>query len=820
MIKEERENPEIQEEIESMENSYKTLHKLIKSGMWKMYCNRDFQIERVEWSDDFRHMVGYQNSEDFPDTLESWADILHPEDYDHARNGIDPVLRDITGNTIYNQEYRLNTKDRGYRWFRATGDVSRREDGTPYCLFGVFIDITEQKDHAELERTRDEALRQANRALMAMNVLHEAMGSGAWSNTFDRERRSQSVEWSDAFRALLGFESEEDFPNEISAFFGRVHPDDIQNLITEYQKAVYDESGKIVYDTEFRARTKGGEYRWFRTTGRMTGENGDSTWTFYGMLMDIHDKKMTDAELVWRDTLADIMTQNLDSVYFIMNKKNRGSIYVSPSIETIFGIKKNTTHPLLEVQKIEKDSENDFTVEEIIALPEGKSMVRDCWITPIGSSVSKMFQKTVYHVVRGSEDLLIFEFTDHTHEQEIRKNIEEALEIAKSANAAKSSFLSNMSHDIRTPMNVIVGLANLMEHELGNREKMQEYIKKIQISSKHLLGLINDILDMSKIESGETKLNIEKFNVFEQLEEIDTLIRPQATERHQHFEIRTEDIQHENLEGDTLRIRQIFINILGNAVKYTQDGGNILFEIKEIGCNSESYAKYRCTVTDNGMGMKKDYLEHIFDPFTRQENSVTNHVQGTGLGMAITKNIVDMMGGTIAVESVEGEGSKFEVILELRIDKEAKETKILHNKQKNESIYTGDALKGMRFLCAEDNALNAEILQAMLELAGADCEIYENGTEIVQRFTSVMPGEYDMILMDVQMPQMNGYEATIAIRTGDNPVGREIPIIAMTANAFSDDIQKSMKSGMNAHISKPMDLKTLEKVVRSLLNRE
>jgi len=209
----------------------------------------------------------------------------------------------------------------------------------------------------------------------------------------------------------------------------------------------------------------------------------------------------------------------------------------------------------------------------------------------------------------------------------------------------ESSFLSNMSHDIRTPMNVIVGLTNLMEHELNNPEKLHSYLQKIQTSSKHLLGLINDILDMSKIESGRTMLNVEKFNLLDQIREIETLIRPQTAEHGQKFEINTENLQHENVEGDALRIRQVFINILGNAVKYTQDGGRIRFTVSEIECSVESCAKYKFTVADNGMGMKPEYLERIFEPFTRQENSVTNRIQGTGLGMAIAKNIIDMMGG-------------------------------------------------------------------------------------------------------------------------------------------------------------------------------
>lgn len=365
-----------------------------------------------------------------------------------------------------------------------------------------------------------------------------------------------------------------------------------------------------------------------------------------------------------------------------------------------------------------------------------------------------MFQKTLYHVVRGREDLLIFEFADHTHEQEIRKNIEDALEIAKSANAAKSSSLSNMSHDIRTPMNVIVGLSNLMEHELDNPQKMREYIQKIQTSSNHLLGLINDVLDMSKIESGENRMNIETFDLTEQIREIDMLI----------------------------------------------------------------YAKYRFVITDNGIGMKKEYLEHIFEPFSRQENSVTNRVQGTGLGMVITKNIVDMMSSIIQIESEEGIGSTFEVIFEFRIDKEKEKSSPAQPRKNEINSGESDILKGKRFLCAEDKELNAEILKALLEMEGAECEICTNGEEIVERFADVREGEFDAILMDVQMPLMNGYEAARAIRSGTNPLGRTIPVIAMTANAFADDIQQSLAAGMNAHISKPMDMGVLRKTVVKVIS--
>ena len=285
-----------------------------------------------------------------------------------------------------------------------------------------------------------------------------------------------SVEWSDELRRMVGYQNEEDFPNSERVFFERVHPDDWERMMQLYRKALRDTSGKIIYDTEFRIRTKSGEYRWFRSTGRMTRKKWGRAGVFYGMLMDIDEKKKTDAKLLWRDTLADVMTQNLDSVYIILDKRNRDSLYVSPSIEKVFGIRKDIPHPLLAVQELEQLESDDFSIEEVKNLQEGQSQIKDSWIIPVGETKAKMFQKTLYHVVRGREDLLIFEFADHTHEQEIRKNIENALEIAKSANAAKSSFLSNMSHDIRAPMNVIVGLSNLMEHELDNPQKMREYI--------------------------------------------------------------------------------------------------------------------------------------------------------------------------------------------------------------------------------------------------------------------------------------------------------------------------------------------------------
>ncbi len=403
--------------------------------------------------------------------------------------------------------------------------------------------------------------------------------------------------------------------------------------------------------------------------------------------------------------------------------------------------------------------------------------------------------------------------TVNTELRQAKLAAEEAFHVAQEANRSKSSFLANMSHDIRTPMNAIVGITSLIEHECDDGEKVKEYAKKIELSSQHLLGIINDVLDMSKIENGKTTLKYADFSISELLQEMNTVFHPQANEKHQTFVITGEDIQHDWVKGDRVHLMQIFTNLLSNAVKYTQAGGIIQFIVEECQTNSSVYAKFRFLVKDNGMGISPDFKDKIFDAFTREESSLTNKIQGTGLGMAITRNLVEVMGGTIDVESVKGQGSCFEVLLDLKIA----EQRVTAPTQKiQENMQDISVLKGMRFLCAEDNELNAEILTELLKIEGAGCTICENGEEILNAFEQSAPGDYDMILMDVQMPVMNGYEATKAIRRSLHELAKTIPIIAMTANAFSEDIQHSLAAGMNAHISKPVEMRILEKTVRDI----
>ena len=398
-------------------------------------------------------------------------------------------------------------------------------------------------------------------------------------------------------------------------------------------------------------------------------------------------------------------------------------------------------------------------------------------------------------------------------ERENNHKLAEALDMAREANRSKSTFLANMSHDIRTPMNAIIGITALIEHDVDNAAKVKEYAKKIEVSSQHLLGLINDVLDMSKIESGKTTLNFVDFSISEILRRIEILFRPQTDAKNQTLLITKEHIHHEWLNGDSVRLMQVFNNLMSNAIKYTKEGGKIQFFAEECQTNSSVYAKFRFIVKDNGIGMSEEFQDKIFDSFTREENSVINKIQGTGLGMAISKNLIQAMGGTIEVKSEKGKGSCFEVIVDFKIaeNKEVYQPEQIEDEKQDETI-----LNGMCFLCAEDNELNAEILKELLDIEGAKCQICENGEKVVEAFEKSQPGEYDMILMDIQMPVMNGYEATKAIRNSKHPMAKTIPIIAMTANAFSEDIQKSFSAGMNAHVSKPVEMKVLGKAIQNI----
>lgn len=397
------------------------------------------------------------------------------------------------------------------------------------------------------------------------------------------------------------------------------------------------------------------------------------------------------------------------------------------------------------------------------------------------------------------------------------RQLAHALQAAQIASESKTTFLSNMSHDIRTPMNAVLGFTTLLDRDAENPNKVREYAKKITASGQHLLSLINDILDISKIESGKVVLNLEEFALEDMLSSVDAIIQPMAKAKGQQFHLEVTGVRHEYLVGDETRLNQILINLLSNAVKYTPEGGNIWFRVTALKQRSSQYEHIRFEVEDNGYGMTPEFLKTIFDAFTRAENSTTNKVQGTGLGMAITKNLVELMGGTIEVTSEVDKGSLFRVDLELRVVEAPEGGAAGHAEAEPEE--TTD-LTGMRFLAAEDNEINGEILSELLEIEGATCEIAVNGRLAVERFQTSAPGEFDAILMDVQMPVMNGHEAVRAIRALGREDARTIPIIAMTANAFAEDEKAALAAGMDAHVPKPLNMEVLKRVLQHIIGRK
>ena len=397
-------------------------------------------------------------------------------------------------------------------------------------------------------------------------------------------------------------------------------------------------------------------------------------------------------------------------------------------------------------------------------------------------------------------------------ERKAKEELERALREAENASKVKSDFLSSMSHDIRTPMNAIVGMTTLALANLDNTDKLKDYLYKISVSSQHLLSLINDILDMSQIEQSKIHLNLQTIHIEELIGNISSIMTSQAENIGLCFKIETSVFQHIKFTGDALRIKQILINLLSNAFKFTLEGGMVIFRVEEINAERHGCVRYRFTVQDTGIGISDEFLNRLFEPFNRSKK--VSKVEGTGLGLSITKGLVDLMGGTIQVESKLGQGTKFEVELEFDLPSDQEQ----YCRDVPIEVEPGD-LSGYHFLLVEDNEINSEILGELLQMWGATFTLRCDGLQAVNEFDQSEPGTYDAIFMDIQMPVMNGYEAAREIRKLAHPDAASIPIFAMTANAFAQDVRDALEAGMNAHISKPVEMDLLYSTVSKYLKK-
>ena len=563
-------------------------------------------------------------------------------------------------------------------------------------LAGAYNAMYEQRHERDaLAAERARALELLEREQTSLNILHEMLHSGLWTMDFNERGEMTDVFWSGEFRRMLGYESEEDFPNVLESWSNLLPDDDRERVLKEYNDTIADYTGQKTYDVEYQLLTKDRGWRWFHAVGRLSRREDGSPVTYVGLFMDITDRKKMQREL-----------------------------------------------------------------------------------------------------------------------DEQRDRLEDALEQAQSANHAKSAFLMNMSHDIRTPMNAIIGFTTLANDRVEDTEAVRDYLQKISVSSDHLLSLINNVLEMSRIESGQLELRDRECSLQEILYDIRTIVQADVAAKDINFLIDTADVADENLICDRARLSQALLNVLSNALKFTPAGGAVSVRIRQLGSAEEGRAAYEFKIRDTGIGMSREFKEHLFEAFSRERTSTVSGVEGTGLGLAITKNIVDLMRGEITVESEEGKGSEFTITLPLRINNAAQRTDAL---PESRGVPAGEfSFSGRRILLVEDNELNQEIAKAVLEEAGFEVDVADDGTVAVEKVRGAQPGQYDLILMDIQMPIMNGYEATRQIRALDSPLS-SIPIIALSANALEEDKRNSLESGMNNHVGKPFDVQQLLELLRSYL---
>ena len=419
----------------------------------------------------------------------------------------------------------------------------------------------------------------------------------------------------------------------------------------------------------------------------------------------------------------------------------------------------------------------------------------------------------IFLVVRNRSQRKLMEI-DFKH----RDELQEALDIAKQANTAKTTFLNNMSHDIRTPMNAIIGFTTLASKYIDDKEKVNEYLSKIMQSSNHLLSLINDVLDMSRIESGKMNVDEKENNISQIIDEIKNITQANVEVKELKFIVEANDIKHENIYCDKLRLNQILLNLISNAIKFTPNNGTITLKVSEKSVSKNGYGVYEFRVKDTGIGMSPEYLKEVFEPFTRERNSTVSGIQGTGLGMSIAKSLVDMMGGHIAVKSKVNEGTEFIVTLKFKLQEINEEEQSINNLE-NINEASEEMFKGKRILLVEDNPMNREIATEYLQDFGFLVESAEDGKQACDILQNSNPGYFDIVLMDIQMPVMNGYEATKVIRNFENKEIANIPILAMTANAFEEDKRDALEAGMNGHLAKPIDIVELKNVLKKILNK-
>ena len=792
-----------------------------ETSQWFIDYDTSGNVLACHWDDRLLPMLGEPKGATLPDSRHL-GQRIHPEDRPRIHKELADVFFDPSKGS-YAGEFRLLLHNGDYKWVQLSCQAIRRTDGTVSRMVGLFLNVDQWK------RTQLLSARQ--------KLFHDAYASSNLCEVIvDLEADTyEAAKLHPAFRALSAAEPGWD------AFVARLVR---QFVPAEHRQAVllscdraYIRQKLMEFQgeqcLEFRMEI-GGQERWLRNVV-LHGDTELRDTPKYAILFlrDITDVKQSSLErdrILQKNAdmqrLMDTLVRQVEK-YAVCDLKNDryqldarlGASGYRPEgtygslVEQIcrryrsLGNLKSLSE-LLSVDAIRQDIQDDDRVYKLECIAADGSAVKQLSFLPMAWE-----NKVLTEVIMISADMT----RTKQKEAQARQELRQAYDAANRANQAKSQFLANMSHDIRTPMNAIMGMTAIAKSSLEDPQRVESCLDTIRQSSKLLLGIIDEILDMSRIESGKLQLNPAPFLWPELVEESVSLVQEEIRRHGHRLELQLPALAHPAVIADRTRVQQILNNLLSNAIKYTPDGGHIRLSLEEL--SEKSPGTYRLRVEDDGIGIAPEFLGEIFQPFTREDSRRTTKIHGTGLGLSIVRNIVQMMNGEITVDSTPGKGSRFTVLLSLEIDQAPDSRPEPTDDEYPASALTALDLTGKHILLTEDNALNQEIAQELLRLTGTDVNPVDNG---LQAFEAVRdpPGLYDLVFMDIQMPKMDGYEATRAIRSLNRKDTEQLPILALTANAFPDDVTKAKQAGMNGHLSKPLDLQKLAAALRQWLCRE
>lgn len=777
------------EEIKKISREEKRYNNLVQSvicGISQYYLASDGTMKFKQANQETMRILGYTEEEFWKKEYWKPEEVLQPE---YGWSGIGKVRNLLVVGDKISYEYRIRQKNGKTCWVIGNSELIKDIDDD-IVVQSVFMDVTAQKElEMQNQKLNEESQlwRQSLRDSLKNTDIFEIYYYPQEGVLTIPEEISKKYKCKSCYTDLI-----EDFAGQVADPLAK------KSIIEVYSK-IHD--GARTADCEFSLA--GGKV-WLHATMSVLSYDEDGKPTLViGIIQDISNRKMIELENIQLQSIYNFTINHEYECICILDLKERQySLRYSRGWEQI----NIPTSGVINEEVVVKLHEmfggdvnkfllqnilNEFTDEMDSYSVYYKSKggrhkeARYCWFDSE--------KKTLVVTVRDIEEMW-------RQEEQSKSKLRNALKEAERANEAKSDFLSRMSHDIRTPLNAVIGMVDIAKKYSYDTLKVAECLEQIGKSSQYLYLLINDILDMSKIENGKLELYEDQFAISDFIRNIQAIIKPLVAEKHHSLQVIDKGIRHQKVEADYLRLQQLLINILSNAVKYTNPGGKIEFEIEELDSRKENYGCYQFVVRDNGIGMDKDFLPIIFAPFERKDNKRVGQIEGTGLGMAIAKNIANMMNGDIVVESELNVGSTFTITVFLKLIEEEVSAELM---QEDNEIPN---FSGKRILLVEDNVVNREVAKEILSVTEAVIDVAENGEEAVKRMQEAEEGYYSMIFMDVRMPIMGGYEATERIRALDRQDAKEVPIIAMTADAFAEDIKRAKMSGMNDHIAKPIDI--------------